>query len=163
MSAVGKDTFCRYMLDKPSSELLTKLNLTAKKISFSDLSLITGTYTGDPAVNDRLGIPQEVESLLRNNDAVLIKWQYIDMSMGIFEQVSKTNPHAQISIILLRADDPIVASRLLNKKWWQRMHAQDDPNQNVQLEKKMVQDEMEKLKDAYPVTIVDSKPDYNFT
>lgn len=163
VSAVGKETFCEYILKNPKPELLDAINILGKAIAVSEISKrATGKFTGDPIVNERQKIPKEVEQLLQEHDVVFVKWQFVDMTKGVFEEIERTIPDVEIKIVLLRADDETIAERLQKKEWWQKGHMNENPMQNVLDEERIVKEQLGILKKKYQVVVVHSDPNFNF-
>ena len=163
VSAVGKEAFCRYITNNPTSELLSKINIASKRIAVSEISTrATGKFTGDPLVRERENIPKEVSNLLNDHDVVFIKWQYTDTTEGIFKEVEEVNPSTIVKIVLLQASEDIIASRLLSKEWWQNENSQEDPMQNVLDEQELVQEQLSKLNNKYSVVTLHSDTNFNF-
>jgi hypothetical protein len=135
-SAAGKETFIKYILNKPHKELVKRINLENKNIQLLQESIdLIGEYNNDPKQELRLNIPEYTDKLIKKNqtlnqnqiqiqkiDTIIIKGQDYDLENNTpnkLKQKLKTQyPNLIHRIIFLHADFEILYNRIKKKSWW---------------------------------------------
>ena len=142
-SAAGKETFIRSILT--SDDIKKALGIKSQAIAVSQESLKNlGKLDGS-----RKSIFKEIESLVQNNDVVLLKWQYGDSQIGTPEKMYEIYPnykHRIIALDVLREDQ---VDRLKTKIWWYDKGAESD---FLAKETIIVEEVIEKLSDKFEVS-----------
>ncbi len=119
-SASGKETFIRKITN--DSSVIKKYGFKNKSSAFSLISVenIAKNDTDVTTLNKRENILDEITSLLKVNDVIFIKWQFVDSDSGRVRRVKKAFPKTVQEVICIRTNKNIIAQRLVNKFWWSK-------------------------------------------
>ena len=125
-SGAGKETFIKYITDKPSKDIISRLGWQDKKITYIKESIdYIGQYFGDPIVEKRKVIVDKVKDAIEDNDVVLIKGQDVDFKMNILNDLQKLFPDSIYRIIYLYPGFDNLYSRCLKKSWYKEEFTRD--------------------------------------
>lgn len=133
-SAAGKETFIKYAVANPDSELMQQLGYSGSKI----ISIEESLYLGD---DERIKIVDIALDLISQNTnaIILIKWQYTDNDEHCdnIRRLNAVTPDIHNEIIMLTVESDALFARLPNKLWWNENEAanfsQDKMNQLVEV------------------------------
>lgn len=146
VSAAGKETFMKSII--VDDELRKKLGLENVKVAISEESLVN---LGKLDVS-RLSVVSEVETLIKTNGAVLIKWQYGDSILNNPEVLYKKFAKAEHTIVNLVVTLPEQVKRLNTKSWW---HDVGQEEVFVAKETVLVRESIENLRNTFNVLDVE--------
>lgn len=118
-SAVGKETFIRYLVDNPSVSLIRRLDWQGKKliVIWESVKYIA-QYEDDPIGGKRKQIVEKVLGITDDNAVIIIKGQDIDIVSELPQLLKKKMPFCKHKIIFLYTDIEIVHERCKDKIWW---------------------------------------------
>jgi hypothetical protein len=127
-SAVGKETFIKYIQDSKPVELLARLEWTNKKIIVCTES-IDWVVQEDSDGNElrRQNLDKIIEDYSKNNtnSIILIKGQDLDFDNNLLNKVKESLPDDEHEIIFLYVDFDILYQRYTTKKWWNETMTRD--------------------------------------
>ncbi len=116
-SASGKETFIRNAANNQPA--LEALGWMGRPLAACQSSLkYIGQFDGDPIIEHRRKILEEVPLLLDSVEVVLIKWQSVDSWISLPQKLREGLPGVRHRIIELRASLPELEKRLKQKPWW---------------------------------------------
>ncbi len=142
-SASGKETYINGIVEE--GKHADKFEYHDKKIAFAKSSIENiGHFDNDPILQKRTEIIEEVKNLLRNNDVVLIKWQFTDSEAGRVEALKTRFPDAKHKIVVLETSDADLSERLRKKPWWTEG---DDTQKWIDEERELLAKELKKYND----------------
>ena len=156
LSASGKETFIKYISASDDTELLSKLGLSTKRISFSTNSL---KLIGGELDEQRDSILSEVQKLLSSSDVILIKWQFVDSIAKRPQKLKLLLPTARHKIICLVTDVDEIAKRLPHKPLWRQ------PGKERQLAKAEIPKVLQAINELYDfdITYLNSNDNAGYT
>lgn len=158
-SSAGKQTFIDEVVT--NKKLAKDFGWQDKVISVCQESIdYPGSIDMPEIVKVRNNIPDITLEELKNSDVVLIKWQYVDSSCELPQQLKGRLPHAKHKIILLEAPQEEMEQRLNTKDWWKDKWG--SVSELVGLEHKMVEKFIKELQDKFEITAVDSSSKGNY-
>lgn len=118
ISAVGKETFIRKLIEETPKNLIDKFDWKDKNLipiweSIDNLA----HYSGDKSGTKREKI---LENIINNNESgiAIIKGQDIDITSGRVQELKEKMPKSKHRIIYLYTDLDIVYERCKKKFWW---------------------------------------------
>lgn len=142
VSAAGKETFMKSVIGE--DKLRKKLGLENVTVAISEESLSNlGKLDGS-----RLSVVSEVETLIKTNDAVLIKWQYGDSILNSPEVLYKKFSKAEHIIVNLVVTLPEQVNRLKAKSWWHEVGKEES---FIAKETVLVRESIKKLRSTFSV------------
>ena len=142
-SAAGKETFIRTAATNPIHR--SNLGWQGKKITFCKESIKNlVTIENDPRNTHRDTIISNVEELIKTNDVVLIKWQFLDSDSERVRQLKNNLQNFSHKIIILNASDSEISNRLIKKDWWKPEYCQKDWIEN---ERELLRKDLEQYRD----------------
>ncbi len=151
-SAVGKETFMRWVAGNSGTDLVRDLGLSGKIVLSKESLLHTG-HVDDPLTKQRVAILPEVAKLLKTFDTVLVKWQYADSIMNLPNLLRSELPLCRHRIVLVYATNETTQERLVTKPWWQDT---SNPAEHVERERHLVLGQVKKLSPRFSTVIVDT-------
>ncbi|MFZ2310884.1 MAG: hypothetical protein WAW11_05065 [Patescibacteria group bacterium] len=120
-SAVGKETFIKYINDNKPEELLTRLGWVNKDVVICNESLDWVAHEdGDKNELLRKKLDKVIEeySKKNTNSIILIKGQDLDFDNNTLNKVKESLQNDEHEIIFLYVDFDILYKRYVSKKWW---------------------------------------------
>ena len=127
-SAVGKETFIKYIQDNKPNELLTRLDWIDKKIATCRES-IDWVVQADNDGNElrRKNLNKIIKDYSQNNtnSLILIKGQDLDFDNNTLNITKESLPRDEHEIIYLSVDFDILYQRFVTKKWWNETMTRD--------------------------------------
>ena len=156
ISAVGKETFIRKLVEEKPKKLINKFNWKDKNlIPIWESIEYLAHYTGDKRGDKRDEIINKVLSL-KNSGVAIIKGQDIDIANGRVQKLQEKMPKTKHRIIYLYTDLNIVYGRCKKKFWWENEKVSFDKFKNSWFKYgiKLIQ----KLKN-FEITAIDNETD----
>jgi hypothetical protein len=122
-SAVGKETFIKYVYNDKPSELIDRLGWGDRKVIICEESLawvVQEENDGNEALRKNLDKIIQGYSASNTNSIILIKGQDLDFNSNHLNNVKKYLPDDCQEIIFLYTDFDILYNRYIRKKWWNK-------------------------------------------
>lgn len=127
-SAVGKETFIKYIASNEQAELLLRLGWGNRKIVICEES-INWVVQEDDDGNEllRKNLDRVIQEYSKNNSnsIILIKGQDLDLDNNTLNIVKKSLVKDDHEIIFLYVDFDILYQRYMKKKWWDETMTKD--------------------------------------
>ncbi len=160
VSASGKETFIRKVIDERPSDLLDQFSWNGKKIAASQVSIdVIGSYGNDDTKEKRKELEKEVVGLVRQNDVVLIKGQYIDYKAQRQVKLKTLLPDCKHKIVVIRVQTHDLPERLTSKPWWDKS---EDPMKWTKGEQELVADLLKDLSQDFQVITINGNKDSHY-
>jgi hypothetical protein len=111
-SGVGKETFCRSIVQNPDSYIAKQLGWTRLMIGLCDSSVdLVPRGHNKKKKDDRDKIIDELKDKQDILDVVLLKWQALDSQKGRVKAINAVFHNATIRALVLQAEDRLVEER----------------------------------------------------
>lgn len=134
-SGVGKETFCRWIIANPDSELARELGWSGSRIGIceSSISLVPRGHQKEKH-DERHRIIDELKEKQEELDVILLKWQALDTYKGRVLAIKQAFPESITRAVLLETGNHTIEQRHTNREsnWtpsegWQAYLAHETP------------------------------------
>lgn len=127
-SAVGKETFIKYIYKNKPVELLNRLGWNNKNIIICNESLnwvVQAEDDGNESFRKNLNLVIEKYSKNNLNSIILVKGQDLDFSNNHLKKVKESLIDDKHEIVFLFTNFEVLYDRYKNKKWWDKSMTKD--------------------------------------
>jgi len=155
-SAVGKETFIKYLVEEKPLKLLDQFGLSNSQllICADSLNWVVKKNNDGNAIK-RKYLDKVIENISKNNQnsAIIVKGQDLDFEYGIPTKIKRSLPTDKHRVFYLKTEFEILFSRFVEKVWWNK-----DMTKNVCIEwaNSQIKYLLDIEKNGFEVVVIDS-------